>query len=388
MKSVLIISNDIDYITKIEKRVSLNRFKVLNVQTFDALIEEVSNKSIDIAILDASDESLEAVSLKLLMEKFPEILRFSVSDFNTSNEFHLAKKESSARLQCSKSLSIDELFILIEKVVQIDEQVKDKGLINLMASLKNLPTVPKVYFEMSKMIEENASVDEISARIEEDPAITSNILKLANTAFYNAKTGSIRQAIMYVGLLNVKNIILTNAVFGNNGLDPRARDLHWQHVKLTNRLLSAFYSEMLGRKLNNNISSVGLLHDIGTIVLMSNFPDAFNRLYQKLTESPTQNFSALEAEIIGFNHEKVGGYLLDLWGLPLPIIESALWHHDPFNECIINKELVQAVHLCNHYAWKASNVKRSDNHLNEGVFASLGITKEGFDVFYKRFTKK
>lgn len=388
MKTAIIVSKDTDYIRKIENRVAHNRFDMISAQTFEELLGILTNKTVDIAILDASDESLETASLKLLKEKYPETIRFSVSESNTSNEFHLTKKESSARLQCSKSLSIDELFVMVDKVIQIESQVKDKDLINLMAGLKNLPTVPKVYFEMTKMIENNVSVEEISARIEEDPAITSNILKLANTAFYNAKTGSIRQAIMYIGLLNVKNIILTNAVFGNDGLDLKARDLHWQHVKLTNRLLSAFYSEVLGRKLNNNISSVGLLHDIGTIVLMSNFPDAFNKLYKKLEECPTESFAALEKEFIGFNHEKVGGYLLDLWGLPLPIIESALWHHDPFNECIINKELVQAVHLSNHYAWKAANIHRKEYHLNSGVFNSLGISKEAYEAFFTRFIKK
>lgn len=382
MNNVLIISKDLTYIKNVTRRISERRFKIVSTNDLNAAIEILNGGPIDIAIVDSANEESDKMILTYMKNHFPKTIRFCVTDVQMSLEHYMPKKMNNSQIQCNKSISIDELFVLIEKVIEIDAKVKNKNLINLMPNLKHLPTVPQVYYEMTHMIMNNASVEDIANKLEEDPAITSNILKLANTAFYNAKTGSIRQAIMYIGLINVKNIILTNAIFGNDGLDPKTRDLHWTHVRLTNKILNGFYVDILKKPLNNNISAVGLLHDIGSIVLMSNFPKEFDSIVKSSAANPTLKFHDLEREVIGFSHEELGGYLLDLWGLPYPIIEAALYHHDPMNPNIINQELVKAVHLANHYAWKSMHYLKYDNYLNTEVFEAFGITEAEFDAYF------
>ena len=133
---------------------------------------------------------------------------------------------------------------------------------------------------------------------------------------------------------------------------------------------------------------MGLLHDIGSVVLMSNYPVEFNEIVKEVNENKTLSFRALEKERIGFAHEELGGYLLDLWGLPFPMIEAALCHHDPLNPSIINQELVMAVHICNFYAWKAMKVIKHDNYLVEDVFSILGVNKQRFEIFFEALLKK
>ena len=382
MNNVLIISKDLTYIKNVTRRISENRFKIMHAKDLNAAIEILKEGPVEIAIVDSGNEDSDKVNLTYMKNHYPKTIRICVSDVQVSLEHYMPKKMNNSQIQCNKSISIDELFSLIDKVIEIDAKVKNKNLMNLMPNLKHLPTVPQVYFEMTNMIMNNVSVEDIANKLEEDPAITSNILKLANTAFYNAKTGSIRQAIMFVGLINVKNIILTNAVFGNDGLDPKTRDLHWTHVRLTNKILNAFYVDILGKPLNNNISAVGLLHDIGSIVLMSNYPKEFDSIVKRSAADPTLKFHDLEREVIGFTHEELGGYLLDLWGLPYPIIEAALYHHDPMNPNIINQELVKAVHIANFYAWKSMNFLKYDNYLSSEVFESFGITEARLDAYF------
>ena len=382
MNNVLIISKDLTYIKNVTRRISEHRFKIMHAKDLNAAIEILKEGPVEIAIVDSGNEDSDKVNLTYMKNHYPKTIRICVSDVQVSLEHYMPKKMNNSQIQCNKSISIDELFSLIDKVIEIDAKVKNKNLMNLMPNLKHLPTVPQVYFEMTNMIMNNVSVEDIANKLEEDPAITSNILKLANTAFYNAKTGSIRQAIMFVGLINVKNIILTNAVFGNDGLDPKTRDLHWTHVRLTNKILNAFYVDVLGKPLNNNISAVGLLHDIGSIVLMSNYPMEFDSIVKRSAADPTLKFHDLEREVIGFSHEELGGYLLDLWGLPYPIIEAALYHHDPMNPNIINQELVKAVHIANFYAWKSMNYLKYDNYLSSEVFESFGLTYAKLDAYF------
>lgn len=388
MYSILIISKDSEYVRNLEYKISTQNYTLYHTVDLVDALSLMGQQTMDVAIVDSESEESDKAILTHLKNAYPKVIRFCVSGIQSNSEHFLPKKMNNSQIQCNKSISIDELISIIEKVLEIDAKVKDKNLVNLMSNLKHLPTVPQVYFQMTNMIMNNASVEEIANKLEEDPAITSNILKLANTAFYNAKTGSIRQAIMYIGLINVKNIILTNAVFGNDGLDPKTRDLHWEHVVKTNKILNAFYIEVLGKKLNNNISSVGLLHDIGSLVLMCNFPKEFDDIVKGVQENAALKFHDLEEKTFGFNHEQLGGHLLDLWGLPYPVIEAALFHHDPLNPKLINQELVKAVHVANYYAWKSINYRKYDNYLVEEVFESLGITKLEFEHFFNAFLKK
>jgi len=46
------------------------------------------------------------------------------------------------------------------------------------------------------------------------------------------------------------------------------------------------------------------------------------------------------------------GLMLKRWEIPLPIVEVALFHHDPLNEIVTNKEIVSVIYLANIIAWK------------------------------------
>lgn len=388
MKSLLLVSNDDIFITKFNNRLDHELYELANASTFEEAKIKLDESKYCMVLVDLSDENEIEVLLRYLKLKYPEIIRLAVMDASTSMDYYMPKQQNSAQMSWKKNIDNEELFIIIDKVIAINEQVKNSELVNLVSNFKHLPTVPEIYNELNVLIQENASVEEIALKLEEDPAVTSNILKMANSAFYNAKTGSIRQAIMYIGLINVKNIILTNAVFGNDGLPPKTRQIHWEHVSLANKILNAMYFELLGKKLNNNISSVGLLHDVGSIVLMSNFPKEFKEIVEIVNTQEHVNINSVEKDKIGFNHEELGGHLLDLWGLPYPIIESALYHHEPFSEKVINKELVVSMHIANYYAWKFMNNNHYQQELDARAFSELGITQRMFDVFFENLKRK
>ncbi|MBF4694129.1 HDOD domain-containing protein [Fusibacter ferrireducens] len=388
MNSLLLVSNDKIFIAKFSNRLNHDAYELAISSSLEEAKIELAQKDYRMVLVDLSEEAENEVLLRFLKLKYPKVIRLAVMNASTSMDYYMPKQQNSAQMSWKKNIDNEELFIIIDKVIAIDAQVKNSELVNLVSNFKHLPTVPEIYNQLSLLIQENASVEEIALKLEEDPAVTSNILKMANSAFYNAKTGSIRQAIMYIGLINVKNIILTNAVFGNDGLPPETRQIHWEHVSLTNKILNGMYQELLGKKLNNNISSVGLLHDIGSIVLMSNFPKEFKKIVEIVNCQEGTNINAVEKEWIGFNHEELGGHLLDLWGLPFPIIEAALYHHEPFSEKVINKELVISMHVANYYAWKFMNINHYQQSLDVKAFSELGITQKMFDVFFENLKRK
>ncbi len=214
------------------------------------------------------------------------------------------------------------------------------------------------------------------------------MLRVANSAFYGAKTGSISQAIMYVGLINVKNIVLSNGIFTSLGIDRDLQRTLWEHVNLTNRLMSAIYQKCLFKKVPNIFASAGLLHDIGRVVIYQYFMDEFKQVLEIMKESPEKNIIEIESEIIGVDHQKIGGYLLNWWEIPVPIVETALFHHDPMNDAVMNKELVSVVHIANYFSWKLLKDKTSCQVLKPEAYDYLGIQEENVLKVIDEFEKE
>lgn len=388
MKNIIILSGDVNYIEKVKKFREVSRYKIQVVSDEMALMEQLRLVKTDIFMLDMAAVSEIKKIMLAVKHNHPKVVRMLVHEnAKITDAFDVGEKLNS-KFVCNKSMPLEHVWETIDKIMDLTDKVNDPELIELMARLDHLPTVPNIYHELTALIENNAPMDGIAKAIENDPAVAANILKLANTAFYNAKTGSIRQAMMYIGLINVKNIILTTAVFGNDGLDPESRTKHWEHVRLTNQILSALYNDLLGKKLDNNLSAVGLLHDIGSIVLMSNFPKAYDTAIKSVQRDPNKSFREVEKVLIGFNHELVGGYLMDLWGLPFPLIEVALKHHDPLDQSVINKELVAAVHLANYAAWHLLDYVAYVIPVDTRVYEVLKINPEQFHLFLEKFKIK
>jgi len=58
-----------------------------------------------------------------------------------------------------------------------------------------------------------------------------------------------------------------------------------------------------------------------------------------------------EESILGVTHTALGAYLLDWWNLPQSIIETCLYHHDPLNKAVLNKDICSMIHIADYYSW-------------------------------------
>ena len=88
----------------------------------------------------------------------------------------------------------------------------------------------------------------------------------------------------------------------------------------------------------------GLLHDTGKLVLASNFPEEYDQI---LRTGQAGSLALLTAEehTFGANHAEVGGFLLGLWGLPVPVVEAIALHHQPGKSAHPTFSALTAVHV-------------------------------------------
>lgn len=384
-KVILFVDDEVQILKSLKRLFRGSGYEVYFADSGAMAIDILTNNRVDLVVTDIRMPEMDGFELlKHIKEDYPLTLRVALSGFTDNRKIFDALENNLAKLYMFKPWDNSELLATIDKIFELEDVLLDQDLLDMINNLDEIPSIPFLYREISKLVEEDASIEDIAAKIEQDQSIASKVLKVANSVFYGAKTGSINQAIMYIGLINVKNIVLTNSVFNNFGEKSKYHELLWKHVNLTNKFVNVIYQRCLNKRLPNVYASAGLLHDIGRILLIRFFTERYKELMVRLDAGEGKTMSNLESELIGFDHQQVGGYLLSWWEIPVPIVEAALYHHDPLNEAIINRELVQVVHLANYYSWLALEEEYFREGLHVEVFNELGLNREVVEAEIER----
>ncbi|MDD5759313.1 MAG: HDOD domain-containing protein [Desulfobulbaceae bacterium] len=194
----------------------------------------------------------------------------------------------------------------------------------------------------------DCDISVLSKKINQDPSLMANMLRLANSAYFGRmkEISSVRDIVIRLGLDSVKMIAITSASAGLLKSPQEAYNLEpgslWRHSHAT-ALLSAIIGRFAKVEETSSIFSAALLHDVGKIIL--------NRQLQ--IESMNQGgvgeyetLVALENALLHTDHAKVGMALLQKWGLPESITELVGAHHNL--EACKGRLPCQIVFLANH----------------------------------------
>ncbi|AGW11954.1 HDOD domain-containing protein [Megalodesulfovibrio gigas] len=198
---------------------------------------------------------------------------------------------------------------------------------NRILAVKDLPTLPKVLEEVTRLVADpNSSTDQVAKLIAYDQVLSAKVLKMVNSPIYGfpGRIGSIQHALVLLGLNVIKGVIISTSVFDfmistMNGL--------WEH-SLGCALACTEIAKVAGLEEPEEYSVPGLLHDLGKVVTAVQLPDIRQELDATVKERDC-TYREAEALVIGFTHEAVNGWLAQHWRLPLKIREGMAWHHAP-----------------------------------------------------------
>jgi putative nucleotidyltransferase with HDIG domain len=194
---------------------------------------------------------------------------------------------------------------------------------------KNLPTIPTVLARIIALTEaEAASGKELVEVVEHDQALTSKILRLANSAFFgqSRRVATIPRAVMLLGFSTVRNLALSVKVWEalGNGVDRTHLETLWSHA-----VMGAVATRALTAKLRaadpDEAFTAGVLHDVGRLVIALRFGEQYWATVGGADEGGA--VEVLEAGTFGVDHAEVGGWMLEAWNFPPAIVEAIRHHH-------------------------------------------------------------
>ncbi|RJO64829.1 MAG: HDOD domain-containing protein [Myxococcales bacterium] len=226
----------------------------------------------------------------------------------------------------------------------------------ILQKVTELPTLPRVAMQILPLLGNNRSgAADFERAIRHDPALTANLLRLANSAYfgYPRKISSIRSAITLMGPRRVYDLAVAAAMTKVIPPTLPGYRLHaetfWQHS-----VAVAIFAERLAREVAahqpDQTFTAGLLHDIGKLVISAFLVERSSDLSEHLI-ARQQTLVDAEHNILGADHADVGGAIVESWNLPREISEVCRWHHDPSSAPdLADRTLVDLVHLANGLA--------------------------------------
>jgi two-component system, cell cycle response regulator len=253
--------------------------------------------------------------------------------------------------------------------------------LNVMTKIRKLPTLPGVAIKLLQAIRsENPSIKEISEIISADPPLTAKVLQMVNSPFYGReqKISSLNQAMIFLGLNTVKYLALTFSLMrGLRRKTPGAFD-HVQFWKdsLTGAVAAKLLAERVIRNHMESAFCLGLLQDIGVLILAEAIPDRYPDVVRKTTLEGVP-LHAAEAEVLGTDHMEVGEHVARSWGLPVTFTAPIRRHHSleiqekPLEEA---GQLTRMLQVSSHFValFKGADPRTEGSRIDEGL-RSLGL---------------
>lgn len=207
-----------------------------------------------------------------------------------------------------------------------------------------LPSLPEVLLKLDRELSaDDADLHKISRLVGMDPVLSGQILRLANSTWYNPGGKPIQdlsRALIRLGIPTTRDLVhalVMPSLFPKQG---SAIDLEkfWRHS-----FAVALFAQAIGKRLRldrtemETLWTAGLLHDIGALVFDMVSKENFRRILRLCQDDPFSDaaavaidLSALEREWLGSDHASLGAvFLQKYWKLPDPIIWCVRYHLDP-----------------------------------------------------------
>lgn len=198
--------------------------------------------------------------------------------------------------------------------------------------LHNLPSLPRVVMELLTSTEQdNVNNHALAQKIGQDQALAAKTLRLANSSFYGVsrQVGSIEEAITILGFRTVRSLAATAALidtFAGSSCTGFDFAPFWRHA-----IAVAVCARELATHLkidSENAYTVGLLHDIGRLVLVTQFQSQYEATMRYRSQHDCHLVEA-ERAVLGLDHTAVGQALARQWKFPETMQQTLAEHHAP-----------------------------------------------------------
>jgi HD-like signal output (HDOD) protein len=206
--------------------------------------------------------------------------------------------------------------------------------INACPKLASLQSINRA---LGDLVRSEASLNsQIAAVIRRDPSLSARLLRMVNSVYFGLSTrvNNIEEAVFFLGLRQIRELAMATPVIEElEQLQQKTKaNLPWKEL-WSHSISTAILTREILASTTMHIDDdtdylVGLLHNVGKVVMAYAFPDELRTLMQEPVETPA-DFCRRERELIGWDHGRIGAQYLIRHQLSEEIVTAVHYHNDP-----------------------------------------------------------
>jgi len=200
----------------------------------------------------------------------------------------------------------------------------------VLNSVTDLPSMPPVAARVLALMRDHKSTArDLAGLISSDPAVTAQILKIANSAYYSLprQVKTLDHAIVVLGEKTLKSLVLLACLKGLNKSFGAVERLLWEDA-----VGCATAARLVARRLGCADSEEaflgGLFRNLGKLVMNNMDSLKFQRLMDESSQSELP-VDQLECRYFPFSHMLIGAAVLAKWKFPENLTYVVRYYTDP-----------------------------------------------------------
>jgi HD-like signal output (HDOD) protein len=326
-----------------------------------AALDRLEAERYDVVVSDMRMPGMDGAELLThVRDRWPRVVRIVLS--GDMDEAAAVRAADVAHQFLTKPCRAEVLVDTLTRVRALRDVVDDERIQRAVGRLDRLPTIPRLFHEMSRLLASpDASTGDIAALIRQEPAISAKLLQLVNSSFFcrGNRVSDVRVAVTRLGLRLVRSVVVSMSVFENCSIGPTAIDALQRHSLRASILAERMLPEP---PLRDDASTAALLSNVGYLAMAAATP------FRVEAASPGEPpLHEIERSVHGVSHAEIGAYLLGLWALPQGVVEAVAHHHAPRRSPQRGFGPVAATYLASALAEGAA--------LDEEYLAGLGVAR-------------
>jgi putative nucleotidyltransferase with HDIG domain len=258
-------------------------------------------------------------------------------------------------------------------------------------AVRNLPTPSPVLLRIESVLQNpDASASEIADAIRLDPAITSKVIRLANSAYVGVSrtVSTLQNAVVLLGSERVHSLVLASELLNSVKVKLPlllTLDKFWLHSVTTALIAEAIANHLRRSDIvdGNEVFIAALLHDIGKLVIAQLLPDALHEAYTKSMQNKAPYWKSEDPELC---HTNAGKYLAEHWSFPAILTSAINKHHEP-EGAGVHSMIVSIIHIADvtaHMIGRSIIEDEVSPEINNFALETVALSPEGFRVIAAR----
>ncbi|PKU25801.1 response regulator [Telmatospirillum siberiense] len=303
----------------------------------------------DVIVSDMRMPEMDGAQLlEIVRQRHPETVRIILSGYADASS--VLRTVGPAHAYLAKPCDSQTLAAAIARPLTLRRIMTSEGLHKALGGITNLPSLPEPYVKIAEELRSpNSSIRAVADIVAQDIAMTAELLKLTNSAFFSvgARITTPLQAVRTLGLETVQALVLRIGIFRQFGAaDPRTNSmmasLNSHSLRLARLCEAIAETEGADPPTAKMAYCAGMLSCLGMLILLDAHTEPYRALMAKTgPETPLED---LEQEAFGASHTLMGAYLLGLWGFSETVVEAIALSGRPKTSGDRENPLLTALH--------------------------------------------